>query len=44
VTINVPLLDISQEQLQAKLSATPQGGISDVTYTLPQTVALLSKK
>jgi ribose transport system substrate-binding protein len=44
VTINVPLLEISQEQLQAKLSATPQGGISDVTYTLPQTVALLDKK
>jgi ribose transport system substrate-binding protein len=44
VTINVPLLDISQDQLQAKLSATPQGGISDVTYTLPQTVALLDKK
>ncbi|AMH43927.1 ABC transporter substrate-binding protein [Burkholderia sp. PAMC 28687] len=44
VTINVPLLEISQEQLQAKLQATPQGGISDVTYTLPQTVALLDKK
>ena len=44
VTINVPLLEISQQELPAKLAATPPGGISDVTYTLPQTVALLDKK
>jgi ribose transport system substrate-binding protein len=44
VTINVPLLAISQQELPAKLAATPQGGIADVTYTLPQTVALLDKK
>ncbi|WP_027775814.1 ABC transporter substrate-binding protein [Paraburkholderia caledonica] len=44
VTINVPLLEISQQELPAKLAATPPGGICDVTYTLPQTVALLDKK
>jgi ribose transport system substrate-binding protein len=44
VTINVPLLAISQQELPAKLAATPPGGIADVTYTLPQTVALLDKK
>ena len=38
------LLAISQQELPAKLAATPQGGIADVTYTLPQTVALLDKK
>jgi ribose transport system substrate-binding protein len=44
VTINVPLLAISQQELPAKFAATPPGGIADVTYTLPQTVALLDKK
>ncbi|KND61102.1 ABC transporter, substrate binding protein [Candidatus Burkholderia verschuerenii] len=44
VTINVPLLAISQQELPAKLAAMPPGGIADVTYTLPQTVALLDKK
>jgi ribose transport system substrate-binding protein len=44
VTINVPLLAISQQELPAKLAAIPPGGIADVTYTLPQTVALLDKK
>jgi len=44
VTINVPLLAISQQELPAKLAATPPGGLADVTYTLPQTVALLDKK
>jgi ribose transport system substrate-binding protein len=44
ITINVPLLAISQQELPAKLAATPPGGIADVTYTLPQTVALLDRK
>ncbi len=44
VTINVPLLAIAQQELPAKLAATPPGSITDVTYTLPQTVALLDKK
>ena len=40
----MPLLAISQQELPAKLAAIPPGGIADVTYTLPQTVALLDKK